>query len=64
MKIQKLKKLWEGFIWFLWDHRAGTYTGVQLATKPNQADGNKAVPLKMHRLGAWKKIRLWAEVLE
>lgn len=64
MKKKTMKRLGQGYIWFKWDQKAGTYTHVALATKPNLAAGNKLVPITMHRLGAWQKVRLWAEVLK
>jgi len=62
--MKKLKRLGEGYIWFNWDEKTGTYTSVSLATKPNRTLGKKRIPIKMHRLGAWKKVRLLVEVIE
>jgi hypothetical protein len=62
--MRKLKRLGEGYIWFGWNDKVGTYTNVSLATKPNRSLGNKPVPIKRHRLGAWKKVRLLVEVIE
>lgn len=58
-----MKKLGEGYIWFGFDEKTGEYARVSLAKLPNRAMGNKLVPIKMHRLGAWQKVRLWAEVI-
>lgn len=65
MKARRImKKLGEGYIWFGCEKGSLAYTNVSLATKPNRADGNRLVEIKLHRLGAWQKVRLWAEVIK
>jgi hypothetical protein len=63
MKAKKknvMKRLGTGYIWFgkLKNHQLGYYR-VSLSDK----DGNSK-PLNISNLGAWKRVRLWAEVLE
>lgn len=55
-----MKKLGTGFIWFgkINNHQAGYYR-VSLSDK----DGNSK-KLNISNLGAWKRVRLWAEVLD
>lgn len=63
--MKKLKRLGEGYIWFgQYNDGVGGYTSVTLATKPSNGPGAKLVRLKLHRLGAWKKVRLLVEVIE
>lgn len=62
MKARKkvMKKLGTGFIWFgkINNHQTGYYR-VSLSDK----EGNSK-RLNISNLGAWKRVRLWAEVLE
>jgi len=55
-----MKKLGTGFIWFgkINNHAIGYYR-VSLSDK----DGNSK-RLNISNLGAWKRVRLWAEVLD
>ena len=63
-KKPKMKRLGTGYIWFGREEgrRAG-YTNVSLLERPHGGAGNPLVEIKLHDLGAWKKVRLWAEVL-
>lgn len=64
-KPKKMKRLGDGFIWFakLGGALHG-YTHVMLATHPSNHPESQPVDLNLHNLGAWKKVRLWAEVIE
>lgn len=62
MKKQKnvMKRLGTGFIWFSKiDNSQAGYYRVSLSDK----DGNSR-RLKISNLGAWVRVRLWAEVLK
>lgn len=55
-----MKKLGTGFIWFgKVNNEPVGYYRVSLADK-----SGTPVRLRISNLGAWKKVRLWAEVLE
>lgn len=60
-KTKKRKKLGEGFIWFIGNGAEG-YTGVSLY-EGYSATGRK-LPFKLHDLGAWQKVCLYAEYEE
>jgi hypothetical protein len=61
LKKNAMKKLGAGHIWFgkLDGQKIPGYFRVSLAKK----DGSP-VRLRIGNLGAWKRVRLWAEVLE
>lgn len=64
-RSKKMKRLGAGYIWFGKETGPmGAYTHVSLFKRPNGGPDNPLVELKLHDLGAWKKVRLWAEVLE
>jgi len=62
--MKKLKCLGEGYIWFGGRRPEGGYTNVTLTSTPNWNEKTKYIKLKLHRLGAWKKVRLLVEVIE
>lgn len=59
-KQKKLKKLGEGFIWFLSNPRGAGYSGVALTDVRN----GETKPLKIGKLWNWNKVRLYVEVLK
>lgn len=59
-KPKKLKKLGEGFIWFLSNPKGPGYSGVAVTDVRN----GETQPLKIGKLGNWNKVRLYVEVLK
>lgn len=60
-KTRKRQKLGQGYIWFSGQifSRGEGYTEVVLTAGPDGQGGRTRI--KTGRLGAWKKIRLYAE---
>lgn len=57
--------LGEGYIWFSSGaHGVGTYTHVCLSTLPSGDPCSTLVQLSPQDLGAWQKVRLWAEPIK
>lgn len=64
MKKPQMKRLGVGYIWFRWEPKIGDYAYVRLSKKPSSTKAQDCVRLKLHNLGAWQKVKLWAEIVE
>lgn len=65
MKPKNARLLGDGYIWFSSGARGvGTYTHVCLSTLPSGDPCSNLVKLNPHDLGAWQKVRLWAEPIK